>query len=123
MRNRNTENENARSGRAVTDSQPPQDGAHARDGQEPRSYAAPDWRDATLAPPAAGEVTDYFDEGEPSGGAQQGRTQTNAANRDVRRPQGSKTREMNRATLESGPSGEPGDRPGRSGREDERGRR
>lgn len=102
MRNRNTENENARSGRAVTDAQPPRDGAHAPGGEEPRSYAAGDWRDASLAPPAAGEVTDFFDEGEPSGGAQQGRTQTNAASRDVRRPQGGMTRKRNRQIIAEG---------------------
>lgn len=102
MRNRNTENENARSGRAVTDAQPPSDHAHSRGRGEPKSYAAADWRDASLASPAAGEVTDYFDEGEPSGGVQQGRTQTNAASRDVRRPQGGLTRKRNRQIIAEG---------------------
>jgi len=105
VRNRNTENENARSGNAVTDNQPARDGGHVRGGEEPRSYAARDWRDATLAPPAAGQVTDFADEGEPSGGAQQGRTQTNAANRDVQRTQGRLTRERNREIVKGGRPG------------------
>ena len=34
---------------------------------EPRSYAASDVMDSTLAPPAAGEVADYMDEGDALG--------------------------------------------------------
>ena len=31
---------------------------------EPHTYAAPDVKDSTLAPPAAGEVADYMEEGD-----------------------------------------------------------
>ena len=34
---------------------------------EPRSYAASDVTESTLAPPAAGEVADFMDEGDPLG--------------------------------------------------------
>lgn len=72
---------------------------------EPRSYAAPDVADSTLAPPAAGEVSDYMDEGEALGapGMQQG---GNHANRPVRteaqRGQGPRTRGENRERVRSG---------------------
>ena len=73
MGNPNSENPNARSGRAVTDQPAPQDGAHTDTSRaEPRAYVARDYRDATVAPPASGELTDYYDEGDPSGGMQQG---------------------------------------------------
>jgi hypothetical protein len=67
--------------------------------REPRSYAAPNVADSSLAPPAAGEVADYMDEGDALGddGVQQGSTH---ANRPVRteadRGQGPKTRKANR---------------------------
>jgi hypothetical protein len=66
---------------------------------EPRSYVAADAADASLAPPAAGEVADYMDEGDALGddGLQQGATH---ANRPIRteadRGQGPKTRAANR---------------------------
>lgn len=102
MADRNTENENARSGRAVTDGQPPRDGAHADPAKpEPKAYAAPDYREASVAGPAAGELTDYADEGEPSGGAQQGRDRTRSALRDTA-DQGPKTKARNREILQSG---------------------
>jgi hypothetical protein len=103
MRNRNSENPHARSGRAVTDPQPPMDGAHARDRRpEPSAYVAPSYADATLAGPAAGEVTDYYDEGEPSGGAQQGADRTRNPTKDVISSQGPKTRAANRRMARSG---------------------
>ena len=52
---------------AATDPVAPNDQAreaHASVRPEPRSYAAPDVADSTLAPPAAGEVADYMDEGD-----------------------------------------------------------
>ena len=104
MRNQHSENPSARSGRAVTDRQAPKDGAHA-EGQranEPRGYVARDIEHATLAPPAAGEVTDYFDEGDPSGGAQQGRDRTRLAEKDAARSQGRKTREANQQIVRTG---------------------
>jgi len=72
---------------------------------EPRSYTAADAADATLAPPAAGEVADYMDEGEALGdaGLQQG---GNHASRPIRteadRGQGPKTRAANRRIVKSG---------------------
>ena len=103
MPDKHTENANARSGRAVTDQQPPQDGAHVEPGRpEPSSYAAKTWHEATLAPPAAGEVTDFFDEGEPSGGAQQGATRTRVPEYDAGREQGRKTGDKNREMVKSG---------------------
>jgi hypothetical protein len=52
---------------AATDPTGPNDqarGQHASAHAEPRSYAARDVEDATLAPPASGEVADYMDEGD-----------------------------------------------------------
>ncbi len=102
MADQNAENANARSGRPVTDHQPPRDGAHAADRRpEPSAYAAPDYRDATLAPPASGEVTEFFDEGEPSGGMHQGADRTRRPEHDTRH-QGPKTREANVRMTRSG---------------------
>jgi len=69
---------------------------------EPRSYAAPDVADATLAAPAAGEMPDYFDDGEPSLGAQQGATNTNREAHSHGRLQGRKTVKANRSILKNG---------------------
>ncbi len=47
---------------------------------EPRSYAAENHEDSTLAPPVAGETADYMDEGEAlDGEVQSGGTRTNVA--------------------------------------------
>jgi hypothetical protein len=71
---------------AATDKQMPNDQAHDRGTDqdaavdpEPRSYAAPELRDSTLAPPAAGEIADYMDEGDALDGEamQQGSTNRN----------------------------------------------
>ena len=66
---------------AATDPIAPNDqarGQHASARPEPRSYAAEDVKDATLAPPAAGEVADYMDEGEAlEGELHSGATRTN----------------------------------------------
>jgi len=76
-------------------------------GPEPHSYAAPDARDATLAPPAAGEVGEYADEGdaiEPElGEIQMGGTRNNIAGKDQAFPQGRKTMEANRAQFNRRP--------------------
>jgi hypothetical protein len=66
-------------------------GAHP----EPRAYVARDVKDASLAPPAAGEVADYMDEGDALGvpGLQQGRNHTRRPQRtEAARGQGPKTR-------------------------------
>ena len=105
MANNNTENVNARSGRAVTDDQPAQDGAHATRGQEPKSYTAEYKRDASLATPAAGEMSDYADEGPASGGMQQGGTNTNAPHMKSEGGQGAKTQAKNKEILQAGDPG------------------
>jgi hypothetical protein len=66
---------------AATDPAAPNDqarGEHRSAHAEPRSYAARDVADSTLAPPAAGEVADYMDEGEAlEGELQSGANRTN----------------------------------------------
>lgn len=72
---------------------------------EPASYAAGDYRDATLAAPAAGEVADYMDEGDPLDGeaVQQGATNTlRDRNTDAASGQGPKTRAANRRIVKTG---------------------
>lgn len=66
---------------------------------EPRTYAAPSVADSTLAAPAAGEVPDFMDEGDPSFGAHQGASNTNRelhAHDPRTAPQGAKTRQANK---------------------------
>jgi hypothetical protein len=92
---------------AATDRAGPNDQAREQQRSlrpEPRSYAAPDVADASLAPPAAGEIADYMDEGEALGdpGLQQGRNKTNRPGRtEMARGQGRKTRAANRQTIRS----------------------
>ena len=69
---------------------------------EADAYAAPDFRDASLAAPAAGEVGDYADLDEPSGGMAQGRTHTNREAHAHRPEQGPKTTAANKAAASSG---------------------
>lgn len=72
---------------------------------EPHSYAAPDVAESTLAPPAAGEVADFMDEGDALGPdeVQQGGTNRNRpANTEADRGQGPRTREANRNIARSG---------------------
>lgn len=74
---------------------------------EPRSYAAPNYADASLAPPAAGEVADDMDEGEALGdaGVQQGATHNNRPVRtEAARGQGQKTTAASRDMASSGSS-------------------
>ena len=70
----------------------------------PSTYAAPDVRDSTLAAPAAGEVGDYADLEEPSGGMAQGGTHSNRElhARDKGPDQGPKTQAANRRMSQSG---------------------
>ncbi len=84
---------------AATDRQPPNDqarGQHRTVHPDARSYAAPDVADATLAGPAAGEIGDYADEGDPSMGAQQGETRTRVPEKTSLRGHGRKTLEAQR---------------------------
>ncbi len=72
---------------------------------EPRAYAAPDMADSTLAPPAAGEVADYMDEGEAldADDVQLGSTNRNRPrNTDIDSGQGPKTRAGNQQRLKTG---------------------
>lgn len=69
---------------------------------EPRSYVAPDAADASLAPPAAGEVADAMDEGDAlaADDIQQGSTHANRPERtETQADQGPKTTEANREAL------------------------
>ena len=72
---------------------------------EPRSYAAPDVADSSLAPPAAGEVADYMDEGDAlaADDVQLGGTNRNRPERTEKMDQqGPKTRAGNRNRVKSG---------------------
>ena len=101
MPHQNTTSSKATSQNAVNDPITPNDQAREQNQSvhpEPRSYAAHDVVDSTLAGPAAGEVADYADEGEAMGmsGQQQGR---NHSVRPIRTEshngQGHKTRQAN----------------------------
>lgn len=56
----------------------------------------------SLSPPAAGEMSAYGDEGEPSGGAQQGQVPTRSPEKDADHPQGAKTTQANREMARTG---------------------
>lgn len=108
MPHQNVESSAAAAQNAATD--PSSKNARQPDGQgpersEPRSYAAPDVADSTLAPPAAGEVGDFMDEGDALGAddVQQGRTNVNRPHRtEVMDEQGPKTVEANQQRLKTG---------------------
>jgi hypothetical protein len=98
---------------AATDPTAPQtagSNAPRSDRPEPKSYTAPDARDATLAGPASGEVGEYADEGDPIdpryAEVQTGGDRNNIASKDIASPQGRKTVEANRAKLKRGPGTE-----------------
>ena len=69
---------------------------------EATAYAAADFRDATLAAPAAGEVGDDADLDEPSGGMAQGRTHTHREAHAHPPEQGPRTVAANRAAAGGG---------------------
>lgn len=72
---------------------------------EARSYAASDVVDSSLAPPAAGEVADYMDEGDALGAddVQLGSTNRNRPDRTEKMDQqGPKTRAGNRNRVKGG---------------------
>ena len=107
MPHQNVESSVAAAQNAATDpssknaKQPDGDGP---DRSEPRSYAAADVADSTLAPPAAGEIADFMDEGDAlgAGDVQQGRTNLNRPHRtEVAQQQGAKTREANQRRLQT----------------------
>lgn len=67
MPHQNVHSSKATAQNAATDPVAPNDQAREQNvsvRREPRSYAAPDVADSSLAPPAAGEVADYMDEGD-----------------------------------------------------------
>ena len=80
-------------------------GDQSRDGKrgsEPRSYADGTPETSAVAPPAAGELADFADEGEAlsADDVQQGQTHADRADRFERQsPQGSKTVAANRDRL------------------------
>jgi hypothetical protein len=108
MPHQNTQSPKAAAQNAVTDPPAPNDQAREQSvtaHPEPRSYAAPDVADSTLAPPAAGEVGDYMDEGEALGVGdmqQGGDRATRPTRTEAQRGQGRKTRAANRRIFKSG---------------------
>ncbi len=107
MPHQNVSSSNATAQNQATDPVQPNDQArdqHQNVRPEPRSYAAHDVADSTVAPPAAGEMADFMDEGEPldASGAQQGRTHANRPERtEAATGQGPKTVAANRAEREN----------------------
>ncbi len=85
-----------------------QNGDDARTGQAPRepsSYAAGDYREATVAAPAAGEMSDFMDDGDPLDGEEFHTGGTNAnrpRNTDADSGQGPKTRAANQRIVRTG---------------------
>ena len=95
----------ATSQNAATDRQPPNDparGQHRSVRPDPGAYVAEDYQDASLAGPAAGEVGDYADEGDPSMGAQQGATRTNVPEHRELKMRGRKTLAAQRQQIKGG---------------------
>lgn len=100
MPHQNTSSSKATAQNAATDPVSPRDVASDRDRKpEPNSYASQDVDESSLAPPAAGEVADYMDEGDPLEGdaVQQGATNANRPDRtEAKDGQGPKTKAANR---------------------------
>ena len=97
MPHQNVEAGKATAQNAATDPIAPNDKGREQNAAvrpEPSSYAAPDVADSTLAPPAAGEVADYMDEGDPLDGAEvhSGRDRTNIAAHSRDDEHGARTR-------------------------------
>ena len=111
MPHQNVHSSKATAQNAVTDPVGPGDQTQAGGEAlrpEPRSYAASDASESSRAPPAAGEVADYMDEGDPIGAddVQQGSTHANRPERTEKlRGQGPKTRAGNRDRVKSGSAG------------------
>ena len=108
MPHQNVDSANATAQNAATDPVGPGDQTQAGGvprRPEPRSYAAPDARDSSLAPPAAGETADFMDEGDALGAddVQQGSTHANRPARTEKLDQqGPKTRAGNRNIVRTG---------------------
>ena len=108
MPHQNPQSSKATAQNSATEPPAPNDQAreqHVSVRPEPRSYVAPDVADASLAPPAAGEVADYMDEGDAlaADDVQQGGNHANRpARTEAARGQGPKTRAGNRRIAKSG---------------------
>ena len=107
MPHQNVDQSRATAQNAATDPTGPGDQT-GREGDrrpEPRSYAAPDVAGSSLAPPAAGEVADFMDEGDPLGAddVQMGGNHRNRPNRtEAMDMQGPKTVAGNRQRVKTG---------------------
>jgi hypothetical protein len=103
MPHQNTSSSTATAQNTATDpakaaDQPDENGVQS----EPRSYVAVDAAEASLAPPAAGEVADVMDEGDALAAqdVQQGSTHANRPEKTERQAdQGPRTTEANRESL------------------------
>ncbi|MDG2521396.1 hypothetical protein P7B02_07565 [Caulobacter segnis] len=110
MPHQNTQSPRATAQNAATGQTPGNDkGAeqNAAVRHEPRTYAAPNVADSTLAAPAAGEIADFMDEdgdfADESVALQQGGAHANIPVRtEALRGQGPKTRAANRKIVKSG---------------------
>lgn len=109
MPHQNTQSPNATAQNSVTGQTPAADrpeGEQQRSVRpEPRSYAAPNVSDSTLAAPAAGEMADYADDGDALGldDMQQGGSHTRRPVRtEAKGGQGPKTMRANRKMVKSG---------------------
>ena len=108
MPHQNVDSSTATAQNAATDPTAPNDQAREQNAavrSEPRSYAAPDVKDSSLAPPASGEVADYMDEGDAlaADDVQQGSDHRNRPARTEKLDtQGPKTVAGNRERLKSG---------------------
>ena len=100
-----TDSTKATAQNATTESAEPNDkalGENVRLRPEAKAYVAGDFREASLAAPAAGEVGDYADLDTPSGGMAQGRSNTNREAHAHTEHQGPKTVKANREMSRSG---------------------
>ena len=106
MAHGNTDSMKATAQNAVTDPESgPSDQAQGEEAAvhgEAKTYVAEDFRDASLAAPAAGEVGDDADLDEPSGGMAQGRTHNDREKHAHSQQQGPKTVAANKAMAGKG---------------------
>ena len=105
MPHQNTQSSTAAAQNAATGPSAPNDQAreqHRSVRPDPDRYTAPDIENASVAPPAAGEMADYQDGGEPLNGAEahMGATNTRRPERtEAQSGQGPKTRAANHAAI------------------------
>lgn len=108
MPHQNTQSPRATAQNSTTGQTPGNDRAEEQQRSvrpEPRSYAAPNVADSTLAAPAAGEMATFADEGGPLGmdGMQMGGDHTRRpVATEAKRGQGPKTLRANRKMVKSG---------------------